>query len=152
MASPLRLDIDPPAHGWTVIRLTAPGVDLTFDASAIPRDSIGDLAAAVRLIAAGGGSPHVVWNSEPVEHEFRFRVIGDRVRLDVFRFPDMRRPGPSGADPIASIEGDRMDVARALWRGLRRLHGGVRAGAYEQAWGHRYPDVAEDSRDLAPRR
>ncbi len=76
MVKGLRLDIEPPVHGWATVRLTAPGVSLEFAASYTPRDSIGDLARAATGLVAGEPEQVVTWNTEPLQYEFRFMIAG----------------------------------------------------------------------------
>jgi hypothetical protein len=104
MAEGLRLDIEPPAHEWSTVRLTAPGVGLEFAASYTPRDSIGDLARAAAGLAAGLPEQVVTWNTEPAEYEFHFATAGGRTRLEVRQFPDNRRQR-AGA-PASVVEGE----------------------------------------------
>ncbi|GEM_PF-6789045 len=139
MADTLRLDIDPPVHGWATVRLTAPGVALTVDASYTPRDSIADLARAAALSLAGVPDQIVVWNTEPVEYEFRFVATAGRTRLEVYEFADGRRTQRGNEAPIAVIEGDTSAISCAIWRGLRRLQGALPADEYATTWRHPFP-------------
>lgn len=139
MAPGLRLDITPPVHGWATVRLTAAGADLEFAASYTPRDSIGDLASAAAGLVAGVPDQVVTWNTEPAEYEFRFETAAVRTRLEVRQFPDTRRQTGRPSDPVAVVEGNAVSIARALWRALRRLQGGVPAEEFAAAWGHSFP-------------
>jgi hypothetical protein len=141
MADNLRLDIEPPAQGWATVRLTAPGVALTFGASHTPRDSIADLARAAALSFAGVPDQVVVWNTEPAEYEFRFVVTAGRTRLEVHESADGRRIRRGDEAPIAAIEGDASAISYAVWRALRRLQGAVPADEYATRWGHPFPVV-----------
>ena len=141
MASGLRLDIEPLAHhGWATVRLTAPAVAVEFVASYTPHDSITDLARAAAELAAGSPEEVVAWNTEPTEYDFRFTTAGGVTRVQVREFPDHRRGrGCSGA-PVAEVAGETAAVARALWKGLRRLQGAtVTAEAFAAWWGHPFP-------------
>jgi hypothetical protein len=141
MAEGLRLDIEPPAHGWAIVRLAAPGVALEFAASYTPRDSIADLAGASAGLAAGVPDQVVTWNTEPAEYVFRFVADGGRARLEVHQFRDDRGERARAGTPAAVIEGDALAIARALWRGLRRLQGAVPAEEFAAAWGHPFPSA-----------
>ena len=144
MASRLRMDVEAPAHGWTTIRLTVPGVQLEFTASYTPRDSIGDLARAASGLLAGLPDSVVIWNTEPVEYEFRFVVVGTRTRLEVHEFPDFRCEGRDVVRPLVAVEEDTSTVARALWRGLRWLQGAMPEEDFAASWRHSFPrDVVE---------
>jgi hypothetical protein len=142
MADTLRLDIEPPAHGWATVRLTAPGVALTFRASYTPHDSIADLASAAALSFAGSPDQVVVWNTEPVEYEFRFVATAGRTRLEVLKSADGRRIRRGDEAPIAVIEGAASTITFAIWRGLRRLQGAAPADDYASAWGYPFPVVS----------
>ncbi|HTU92070.1 MAG TPA: hypothetical protein VMF69_18445 [Gemmataceae bacterium] len=138
MVDKLRLDIESPLAGWAMVRLTAPGVRLEFDASYTPWDSIGELAQAIAGLLAGLPEQVVAWNTEPVEYEFRFTTQGVQARLEVYQYPDTRRRRRTEA-PVAVVEGDTISIARAIWRGLRRLQGAVSAEAFAAAWEHPFP-------------
>jgi hypothetical protein len=140
MGDGLRLDIEPPAHGWATVRLTAPGTALEFAASYTPRDSIGDLASAAAGLAAGVPEQVVTWNTEPAEYEFRFATAGGWTRLEVWQFPDHRRQKGHGKVG-ALVEGNAAAVALALWRALRRLQGAVPPEDFAAEWGHPFPIV-----------
>lgn len=135
----MRLDIEQPLNGWVKIRLTARGVRLEFDASYTPWDSIDVLARATAGLLAGVPQHVVVWNTEPVEYEFRFAAEGDRTRLEVHKYPDRRRRQRRGEVPVAVVEGDTIGSARAIWRGLRRLQGTVSKEEFAAAWGYPFP-------------
>jgi hypothetical protein len=124
MADELRLDIDPPVHGWAIVRLTAPNNSLEFSASYTPRDSITDLARAASALLAGVPTAAVIWNTEPREFAFDFHTLGEWVELEIREFPDNRRGGHRSGVPVARIKSDAPTVARAVWRALRRLEGG----------------------------
>jgi hypothetical protein len=140
MAEPLRLDIERPVHGWATVRLTAPDATLQFAASYTPRDSISDVASAATGLAAGVPVHVVIWNTEPAEYEFRFATDGDWTRLEVWQFPDHRRQRAGGLATL--VEGDAVTVARALWRGLRRLQGAMSAEDFAACWRHPFPAAA----------
>ena len=142
MAEVLRLDFEAPAHGWTTVRLTAPDVMLKFSASHTPRDSISDLARVATLLLDGLPEQVVVWNTEPAEYEFQFVTANGRTRLQVQEFTDFRRQRGHAEAPAVLVEGDALAVARALWRGLRRLQGAVPAIEFQAAWGHPFPTTA----------
>lgn len=139
MTSGLRLDIEKPAHGWATVRLTVPGVQLEFFASYTPRDSISDLARVASGLIAGMSQSVVIWNTEPVEYEFQFVVVGGRTRLEVYEFPDFRRQSPYSRRPLVVTEEDTSTVARALWRGLRRLQGAMPTEEFAASWLHPFP-------------
>jgi hypothetical protein len=139
MKDSFRLDVEPPAHGWTTVRLTASGVVLAFAASYTPRDSISDLARAAAGLAAGEPEQVVTWNSEPREYEFRFLPAEGRTRLEVHEFPDARRRWRRAETPIAVVEGDTLAVTRVIWREMRRLQGAASSEEFAFAWGHPFP-------------
>jgi hypothetical protein len=135
----MRLDIELTLLGWARIRLTAPGVNLEFTASYTPWDSIGELARVTAGLLAGLSEQVVAWNTEPMEYEFRFAAKSGRTRLEVHHYPDSRRRWRLAEVPVAVLEGDTIGIARAIWRGLRRLQGTVSAEEFAQAWGHPFP-------------
>ncbi len=139
MASGLRLDIGKPVYGWAAVRLTVPGTRLEFAASYTPRDSIGDLASVANGLIAGTPESVVIWNTEPVEYEFRLVAGGGRTRLEVHKFPDFRRRGRRLRTPLAAAEEDTSTAARVLWRALRRLQGAMPEVEFEASWRHPFP-------------
>jgi hypothetical protein len=124
------------------VRLTAPDTALEFAASYTPRDSICDLASAATGLAAGVPEQVVIWNTEPAEYEFLFATNGGWTRLEVRQFPDHRRQRGRASELTVLIEGDAVTVARALWRGLRRLQGTVGAEEFVAGWRHPCPTTA----------
>lgn len=144
MARRLRLDVEKPAHGWAMVRLTVPGGQLEFAASYTPRDSIGDLARVASGLIAGTPESVVIWNAEPVEYEFRFAAAGGRTRLEVHEFPDFRRQVASARRPLLAAAEDTTAIARALWRALRRLQGMMPEEEFAASWGHPFPLDAVD--------
>jgi len=133
----LRLGIANPKNGWTTIRLSTQDVDLVFPASAVPSDSLADLAVAGNRLLTGETEVIVVWNSEPVECEFRFSIIGGRCRLEV-------REPPAGIVPIATVEAEAEAFARAIWRSFRRLRGRNSTEEFQAGWGNPFPTAAVD--------
>lgn len=140
MAEGLRLDIEPPVHGCVTVRLTAAHATVQFAASYTPRDSISDVASTATELAAGVPEQVVIWNTEPAEYEFRFATDGGWTRLEVWQFPDHRRQRTGGLATV--VEGDAVTVARALWRGLRRLQGAMSAEDFAAGWRHPFPAAA----------
>lgn len=140
MADGLRLDIEPPTHGWTTVRLTAPGFALEFVASYV-YDSIRDLAQGAARALAGEPDQVVAWNTEPIEYGFRLKTEAGRTRLEVYEFPDHRRSRIVQKAPLAVVEGETLGITRAIWRGLRRVQGTVPAEEFAAAWGRPFPDA-----------
>jgi hypothetical protein len=153
MADGLRFEIDPPSHGWAAVRLTATGVAVSFAASHTPRDSIRELASGAARTLAGAPDLVVVWNTEPVEYEFRFVTANGRTRLEVYEFPDARRRRRGIQIPITEYEGKTLDVAFAFWRGLQRLQHAVLADQFLAEWGGPFPagEVARLGEELRRR-
>jgi hypothetical protein len=138
MADGLRIDIESPQNGWAMVRLTTPDVLLVFAASYTPWDSIGELARVTAGLLDGLPEQDVTWNTEPVEYEVRFATKGAQTRLEIHQYPDTRRRRQAEA-PVAVVEGDTIGIARAIWRGLRRLQGTVPAEVFAATWGHPFP-------------
>jgi hypothetical protein len=132
MADRLRLLIEPPEHRWTSIRLTGPGVDLTFHASGVPQDSLGQLAAAANRLMAGETAVSVFWNTEPEQYEFRLSNEAGKGRLEVHQ-------ASNDDAPTVEIEVGTKALARAIWRAFRRLEAGCTAAGFQSAWGHPFP-------------
>ena len=77
----------------------------------------------------------MVWNSEPVEHEFRFVRTGEQVHLDVWEFPDSSRTISAGA-AVGSISAPLAQLVEPFVQALQRL------GAdkdYQRQWGWPFP-------------
>jgi hypothetical protein len=100
---------------------------------------MGELAGAMCAVLKGVPQAVATWNDEPTEYEFRFTVQGERVRLVVTTYPDHRRT-PQGGVQVLAITGDRREIGRAFWRGLRRLQTAITPDDYQGAWGHRFPE------------
>jgi len=145
MNNKLRLEIDPPEHGWAVVRLNAPGVSLELNASYTPRDSITDLAGAASALQAGLPAEIVSWNTEPIEFDFEFERSGDQIRLEIRKYRDHSRSRRSkGGELVAVVESDVETVVNAIWRGLRRLQGHMTGSDFATAWGHDFPTSSVD--------
>jgi hypothetical protein len=139
MTDGLRIDIEAPQNGWASVKLTAPQVLLEFPASYTPWDSIGELARATAGLLAGLPEQVVAWNTEPVEYEFRFATKGSQTRMEIHQYPDARRRRRHAGAPVAVVEGDTIGIARAIWRGLRRLEGTVSPEVFATTCGHPFP-------------
>jgi hypothetical protein len=135
----VRFDIEPPRHGWALVRLTAPGNSFECDASFTPRDSITDLARAISSLLAGETSCVVVWNTEPEAFDFNFQASRDSLRLEISEYPNYSRRRKDGGTPIATVESQMTTFVEAIWRGLRRLEGKVSNDEFAAAWHHDFP-------------
>jgi hypothetical protein len=122
--STFRLDFGRPVAGWLPVRLDGAGVTWEAVASAVPRDTVADVARAALLLLDDWAEP-VVWNGEPMQTEWRFAVAGDRVRLEIAELP---------AGPCLRVEGPTLDLVRAIRRALRRLK------ASAEGWPHPFPE------------
>jgi hypothetical protein len=140
----IRLDIEPPVHGWATVRLTAPAVAVEFVASYTPHDSVTNLARAATAVAAGSPEETVAWNTEPTEYDFRFSTAGGVTRLQVREFPDHRRGRGCSGVAVAEVARETAAVVLAVWRGLRRLQGAMTGEAFTAAWRHPFPAATVD--------
>lgn len=96
MAERLRFDVRHEKHGWLWVSLAWDDFATEFPASHVPCDSVGQLAQAMLTLLTYDGPVTVVWNTEPVEWEFRFRRSGPQAELCVWEFEDGRRRTGTG--------------------------------------------------------
>ncbi len=116
----LTVDIKHKGHGWLWVVIQAPSFEREFSASDVPQDSITQLAQALLYLLTYQGPATVVWNSEPVEHEFRFVRAGETVHLQVWEFPDSRRATSAGV-AIGSVNGSLGRLLEPFVQALQRL-------------------------------
>lgn len=137
-----RVEFEPPRHGWIVMRMSAGAAVLQVAASAVPRDTVADLAGAIALILKGGSEATVLWHEEPGAHEFRFRAVAGGARLDVTQLRDASRTGrDERRAEVIVLSAGPLDLCRPFWRALRRLESAVTPAAYESAWGFPFPSA-----------
>ncbi|MBW3625448.1 MAG: hypothetical protein KY468_18795 [Armatimonadetes bacterium] len=116
----LEFDIRYEGHGWLWTTLTAPSFNLEFPASDVPYDSIIQLTDAILSLLTYQGPAVVLWNSEPIEHEFRFHRDVENVHLTVVEFPDERRTMNAG-DAIGDVTGSITGLLSPFVGTLQRL-------------------------------
>lgn len=117
MSSAIRFGLCTPHHGWLPVRLDAPDVALTFDASDVPFDPVETCIAAVAL-ASHGFAASCEWHLEPAAYRFSFTPTGAEVRLEIAYAADWLR-GDWRTE--ATITGTRAEILNPFWRGLRRF-------------------------------
>jgi len=129
-----------PQHGWLPLTLRIDQQQFAIVASAVPNDSITDLAGAIALLLKGGPEVTVFWNEEPVEYRFCFLVdeedasfalISVRGRSDTMR-TDIE---------LLRARGSKVEVCLPFWRALRRLESSMAPDEYKAAWGYRFPST-----------
>ena len=114
----VEVEFDRPRHGWISMRVRAGVEGLEINASAVPRDSIGDLVSGLALMLKGGSDAEVTWHEEPAEYHFHFADDADGMRLRVTYAQDRSR---AGAADVFGATGSRVAVCLPFWRALRRL-------------------------------
>ena len=136
----IHVEFGKPEHGRLAFTFRGDRHVLDIAASAVPRNSIGDIAGAIALLLKGGSEATVTWNEEPTEHDFRFSADGDGARLTVTRYPNSSRTKGGGVEVLA-IEGDRLEICLPFWRALRRLESSMLQTEYLAAWGRPFPEA-----------
>ena len=137
----LRIHFSEPVHGWLVLEFCDADSTLALDCSAVPSDSVGDLARGLLSLVSSqlSGSVTVVLNHEPRETDLLLQQTANgRLSLVATAFSDRRRAARSGT-VLLSLEGSRNDIALPIWRALRDLESRVPIQTYERSWGHPFP-------------
>lgn len=138
----IKIEIEPPRRGWALVRVSVEGSEVSFDASYVPSDSIGDLVSAASRLAVGLTEATVTWNSEPREYDFHFSALDGRTTLSIYAFPDARRSRRSEGPVIAMVETETIIIVHEIRRCLRQLQAAVPAEEYQRSWGYAFPESA----------
>lgn len=119
MSTKLTIEFTPPRHGWMEVAL---GIELRFVASHVPYDSLDELVSALLALLESGRSGVARFNGEPEEYVLSVERGGspDSLRL---RLNDW------------SHEGEAREIARTIWRALRKLESRFAA----EHWNHEFP-------------
>ena len=137
----LRVSFESPQCGWMSVRLLAgDGQRLVLGVSHAPYDSLRDLLAGLSTILIKEAKDAVVvrWNCEPEEYDFRLRAEGERMTLDVVRYPDHRRR--EGASHVVfSHGGPVLEICEAFRTELRALRGRGDEDAFSRNWRCPFP-------------
>lgn len=107
-------------HGCLWVSIQAASFWCEFPASNVPYDSISQLVDALVYLLAYQGLVVVRWNSEPVEHEFRFTRAGDLVHLEVIEFPDGGRSASAG-QKIGFVSGPLNQLLQPFVQALQQV-------------------------------
>ncbi len=117
-------------NGSLPVTLTTIDQQLTFIASYIPYDSLGNLVASLTGLLNVDGSTSVIWNTEPTEYDFLFMAKGNEITLSVVEFPSARRTRDGGR-VVLTPHASRQGLVLGFWRALRGLQTDE---AFEQHW------------------
>lgn len=139
MSQPLGVSLESPQHGFMSLRLKAAGQSFVTVVSHAPYDSLRDLVAALAAVLDRDCEPTVRWNSEPDEYDFRFSARGDRLLLEVMRYPDHRRLTETAAK-VFSFRGPKTDACRAFWEELRDLRSRAGRDEFDRQWRRAFPE------------
>jgi len=137
--SKLKVEIDPPEDGWTMVTLSAGDRYYRFVPSHVPYDSIRELVEALLKIMDGYLEAVVRWNDEPVEHQFVFMSEGEQVNFRVYEIIDSVVAGKV-RDEKFGYGGSRYDVLRPCWKGLREMQSRQSREEYERRWREPFPE------------
>ena len=119
MTAKLKVTFGDPHYGWLTVRVAWGDPAVSFDASYV-HNSLWDLAVALHSLLLVEGQARVVWNTEPVEYEMRFKRSGDTVHFELVEFPDYGRANVAGQTHVTLL-GTYNDICRPFWRALREL-------------------------------
>ena len=124
----LKFSIRYEGHGWLWVSIQTDSFQHEFPASYVPYDSVGQLAdALLHLLAYPTASVTVVWNSEPIEHEFRFTRTSSNsdpnelAHLQIVIFPDERRMKDAPGDIVGTVRLPLNRMVKVFWRTLKCL-------------------------------
>ncbi|HEY1013877.1 MAG TPA: hypothetical protein VGE07_14295 [Herpetosiphonaceae bacterium] len=141
----LRVRFGEPARGWLAVSLSGDGRELEFVASAVPADSLSDLADAL-LVAASGAPAAVAWHEEPGAIIFGFRMDKGKLAFAAWREPSFSggRESAGGAEqtPLFAAQAPPAAILRPFWKALRDLQAASAQEEHQASWGHRFPERA----------
>lgn len=101
-----------------------------------------ELADAALGVLAGQPMVQARWHIEPGAFVFRFTRHGTTSRFELLEYMDPRLRHPAHSEPIFIFDSDKVAMAGAIWRSLRRLEGSVKPDAYQTEWKRPFPDHA----------
>ena len=90
------------------------------DASDVPCDSLAQLAAAACCLLEGHGRARVEWSLEPAYDVWLFRILGS-AEMGNADLVELQVGAERSLVPKRFAVLPATELARALWRGLRRL-------------------------------
>jgi hypothetical protein len=138
----LKFEISVPRVGWSHVGVECGDFTWQFLASNSPWDSIAELADAALGVLAGQPMAQARWHIEPGAFVFRFTRHGTISRFELLEYMDPRLRHPAHSEPIFIFDSDKVAMASAIWRSLRRLEGSVQPDVYQAEWKRPFPDHA----------
>ena len=135
----VRIELEAPAHGWIAVTLVTDAASWRCVASSV-LEGLTDLVSAALELVERLPARSVVLHEEPAATRLAFVTAGDRVQVNVTHHDDHRdamlgKPGTA----VLTASCDRLDLARVIWRGFRRLQGAVDAAAIAAGWPATFP-------------
>ena len=113
----IRVQHEPPSHGWLPILLEASGHSVTIDASDVPNNPIQELIEAIDQ-AASGAQSCVWWHLEPDGYFMQFTPSRDEIEFKLSFSPNSAH---SQSKEVLSVRGSRAEVLLPFWRFLREF-------------------------------
>lgn len=121
------------------VTLSSGQTEYQFYPSHVPYDSIDELAKALLKVVDGCPEAVVRWNDEPLEHELRFSLDGERTALKLFKIIDSVTAGRVHEE-VFSFGGSRHEVVRPFWKALREMESRQSHEEYEARWREPFPE------------
>ncbi len=147
----LRVRFGEVQHGWLGLELRCAGEPVLHEVvSAVPADSLWELAGALLTMRAGTHGATVRWHLELGEVEFCFQPVGDEVQLAVREAQEGYR-SPDDPPPVEfRMTGSYEAMCVPFWRALRELQGRMPPEVFAARWGHAFPtqEVARLTEEL----
>lgn len=144
MSNKLKVVFDEPGNGWVGVKLSCGDNATEIIASYTPYDSFLDLVNALHNLFLYEGEWRVIWNEQPVEHEFRFRRSADLVSLEALSFFDHRRNVES-PNRWLTARGSYEEIAIPFWSALRNLQGRFSPEDLRLRWHRDFPSKEIES-------
>lgn len=82
--SPFSFELGIPEHGWISVNLQTNELNLSFESSDVPTNSIEQLISSLILLSNGVDEPPTVsWHLEPSYYHFDFQAVDNLITLKI---------------------------------------------------------------------
>jgi len=113
----IKVQHEPPSHGWLRLQLDVAGHSVSIDASDVPNNPVQELVEALDQ-AASGTESCVWWHLEPDGYFMHFTPTEKEIELRLHFAPRSER---SRSQEVFAVRGSRAEVLLPFWRFLREF-------------------------------
>lgn len=138
MKGSLQVTFNSPQSGWMSLGLKAGGQSFVTAVSYMPYDSLHDLIVALNILLDGADAATIKWNREPEEYDFVLKREGDRVQLEIVRYPNHRRRRRE-SETVLTHTAPLHGICTAFVVALRELRRDRAVDEFEKNWRREFP-------------